>query len=66
MMELNNISTECFRDFYDHRLTYENVDYVVHENGTTVYDSNNHILGEYLTETEAMRAIREMVEGYYT
>ncbi|MEE3393503.1 MAG: hypothetical protein VZR23_07475 [Lachnospiraceae bacterium] len=65
MMGLSDISNECFRDFFDHRLTYDNVDYVVHENGTTVYDSNNHILGEYLTETEAKRAIRDMVEGYY-
>lgn len=60
-----DVSKECFSDFYDHRLTYKNLDYIVHENGTTVYDSNNNIIGEYPTESEAVEAIREMVEGYY-
>lgn len=60
-----DISKECFLDFYDHRITYNNVDYVIHENGTTVFDSNNNIIGEYPTESEAVEAIREMVEGYF-
>lgn len=60
-----DIVNRCFDDFYDHRLTYENVDYIIHENGTTVFDSNNNIIGEYPTETEAIEAIKEMVEGYF-
>ncbi len=60
-----DITAECFDDFFDHRLTYENVDYIIHENGTTVYDRNNNIIGEYPTESEAVEAIREMIDGYY-
>ena len=60
-----DVSRECYHDFFDHRLTYKNVDYIVHENGTTVYDSNDCVLGEFSTETEAIEAIRDMVEGYY-
>lgn len=64
-MEDKDVTAECFDDFFDHRLTYENVDYIIHENGTTVYDSNNNIIGEYPTESEAVEAIREMIDGYY-
>lgn len=63
-MDNMDVSKECFKDFYDHRLTYENVDYIIHENGTTVFDSNNNIIGEYSTESEAIEAIREMTDYY--
>ena len=55
-----DLLAECFDDFSDHRLTYENVDYIIHENGTSIYDSNHNIIGEYPTETVALEAIREM------
>ena len=64
-MEDKDITSKCFDDFFDHRLIYENVDYIIHENGTTVYDSNNNIIGEYPTESEAVEAIRKMIDGYY-
>ena len=64
-MSDRKVSEECYDDFFDHRLTYQNVDYVIHENGVTVYDKNNRALGEYSTETEALEAIRQMVDGYY-
>ena len=64
-MSDRKVSEECYDDFFDHRLTYQNVDYVIHENGVTVYDKNNRALGEYPTETEALEAIRQMVDGYY-
>lgn len=64
-MKNTEVSEECYDDFFDHRLTYKNVDYIIHENGTTVFDKNNKVLGEYPTESEALEAIRQMVEGYY-
>lgn len=64
-MDDKDVSKGCFNPIYNQRLTFKNVDYIIHENGTTVYDSNNNIIGEYPTESEAVEAIREMIEGYY-
>ncbi len=41
------------------------VEYFIHESGTSVYDKFGNLIGEYPTESEAVEAVREMEKEFY-